>query len=135
MRRSIIPEIQQWFSMTDARTATIYRARGRRAARGVVPDFILPGRRRPTAGRIEGVFGPSVPAALVGEGEPPPQDFLYGGRSQLEKRDGVWRIALRTVRDGRNRNEPSRDIWDEGIFQALSSCTARAIDATPVYRR
>jgi hypothetical protein len=73
---------------------------------------------------------------MVGEGEPLPQDFLYGGRyvDRLEKRDGTWRIALRTVVMDWNRNEPSRAIWREGIFQALSLHGAR--DRTDaVYRR
>jgi uncharacterized protein (DUF1330 family) len=47
----------------------------------------------------------------------------YGGRyvDRLEKRDGVWRIAKRKVLMDWNRSEPSRDMWHEGMYTALSS--------------
>jgi hypothetical protein len=72
--------------------------------------------------RIEGVFGPTYLQRFVGSNEPAPQDFLYGGRyvDRLEKRHGTWRIAKRTVVMDWNRNEPSRDILDEGMFKALA---------------
>ena len=86
--------------------------------------------------KIEDVFGATYLRQFVGAGEPAPQDFFFGGRyvDRLEKRDGVWRIALRTVVMDWNRNEPSRAIWNEGIFQALSVHGTR--DRTDaVYRR
>ena len=131
----IIPEIQQWFEMTMHAICNVHiELDGHKAyAESYLISYC---QVKADRGRIEGVFGPSYLRDVVGEGEPLPQDFLYGGRyvDRLEKRDGVWRIALRTVVMDWNRNEPSRAIWSEGIFQALSLHGTR--DRTDaVYRR
>jgi hypothetical protein len=74
-------------------------------------------------GKIEGVFGPTYLQQLGGVEGAKGHDFLYGGRyvDRLQRRDGIWRIAKRKVLMDWNRSEPSRDIWNEGMFAALSS--------------
>ena len=86
--------------------------------------------------KIEDVFGATYLRQFVGAGEPAPQDFFFGGRyvDRLEKRDGVWRIAKRTVIMDWNRNEPTRSLWDEGMFSVLKTYGARD-RSDPVYRR
>jgi hypothetical protein len=131
----IIPEIQQWFSMTThAICNVLIELEGDKAH--TESYLISYCQVKADRSRIEGVFGPGYLRRVVGDGEPAPQDFLYGGRyvDRLEKRNGVWRIALRTVVMDWNRNEPSRDIWDEGIFAALKLHGARD-HGDPVYRR
>jgi hypothetical protein len=73
--------------------------------------------------KIEDVFGNEYLRQLTREEFSGGHDFLLGGRyvDRLEKREGVWRIAKRKVIMDWNRSEPSRDIWDEGMFAALAS--------------
>lgn len=73
--------------------------------------------------KIESVFGSTYFRKLSTADAAGGQDYLYGGRyvDRLEKRGGVWRIAKRKVLMDWNRNEPSRDIWHEGMYAALSS--------------
>lgn len=64
------------------------------------------------------------------------QDFFYGGRyfDRLEKRDGVWRIAKRTVIMDWNLNQPSTEIRNEGLFKTLQ-ITGRRDRQDPIYLR
>jgi hypothetical protein len=64
------------------------------------------------------------------------QDFFYGGRyfDRLEKRDGVWRIAKRTVIMDWNFNQPSSEIRNEGMFRTLQIVGARGA-GDPIYQR
>jgi ketosteroid isomerase-like protein len=75
------------------------------------------------AKKIADVFGSTYLKQLGTAEVAGGHDFLYGGRyvDRLERRDGVWRIAKRKVLMDWNRSEPSRDIWNEGMFAALSS--------------
>lgn len=47
-----------------------------------------------------------------------PHHFYFGGRyiDRLERREGIWRIAKRTVVMDWNDNKPSGEILDEGMF-------------------
>jgi len=75
----IIPEIQQWFEMTMHAICNVHiELDGHRAH--VESYLISYCQVKADRGRIEGVFGPSYLREVVGEGEPLPQDFLYGGR-------------------------------------------------------
>jgi hypothetical protein len=64
------------------------------------------------------------------------QDFLFGGRyfDRFEKRDGVWRIAKRTVIMDWNLNQPSTDIFAEGMFKSLA-VHGRRDRSDPIYAR
>jgi hypothetical protein len=117
----IIAEIQQWFELTMHAICNVSIELDGDTAH-TESYLISYCQVKADRGRIEGVFGPTYLRNVVGSGEPAPQDFLYGGRyvDRLEKRNGVWRIAHRTVVMDWNRNEPSRDILDEGMFKALA---------------
>ena len=131
----IIPEIQQWFSMTMHAICNVHiELDGHKAyAESYLISYC---QVKADRSRIEGVFGPAYLQRVAGDGVVAPQDFLYGGRyvDRLEKRNGIWRIALRTVVMDWNRNEPSRDIWNEGIFAALKLHGTRD-RSDPVYQR
>lgn len=64
------------------------------------------------------------------------QDFIYGGRyvDRLEKRNGIWRIAKRTVVMDWNLNQPSTEIRSEGMFKTLQIIGSRDRN-DPVYAR
>jgi len=64
------------------------------------------------------------------------QDFLYGGRyfDRFEKRQGVWRIAKRTVIMDWNINQPSTEIRSEGMFKTLKIVGHRGRH-DPIYQR
>ena len=119
--RFIIHEIQQWFELTMHAICNVLIELDGDTARAE-SYLISYCQVKADRERIEGVFGPRYLQQFVGAGEPTPQDFLYGGRyvDRLEKRNGTWRIARRTVVMDWNRNEPSRDILDEGMFKALA---------------
>jgi hypothetical protein len=64
------------------------------------------------------------------------QDFIYGGRyvDRLEKRNGIWRIAKRTVVMDWNLNQPSTELRSEGMFKTLQIIGSRDRN-DPVYAR
>jgi len=122
----IIREIQEWFELTMHAICNVLIELDGETAH-VESYLISYCQVKADRARIEGVFGPTYLQRFVGANEPAPQDFLYGGRyvDRLEKRNGVWRVAKRTVVMDWNRNEPSRDILDEGMFKALALRGAR----------
>ena len=64
------------------------------------------------------------------------QDFFYGGRyfDRLEKREGIWRIAKRTVIMDWNLNQPSSEIRDQGLVRTLQITGSRNRH-DPIYQR
>jgi len=131
----IIREIQQWFEVTMHAIMNVHMELDGDKAWTESYLFAyhrVKGDRR----KIEDVFGATYLKQFVGAGEPAPQDFFYGGRyvDRLEKRGGIWRIAKRTVVMDWNRNEPTRSLWDDGMFAVLQIRGSR--DRTdPVYLR
>jgi hypothetical protein len=73
-------------------------------------------------------------AGLVDLGQP--QDFLFGGRyfDRFEKRNGTWKIARRTVIMDWNINQPSSEIFSEGMYKSMAIIGQRG-QADPIYRR
>ena len=131
----IIREIQEWFEVTMHAIANVHMELDGTTAH--TEAYLLAYHRvKADRRKIEDVFGASYLRQFVGAGEPAPQDFFFGGRyvDRLEKRDGVWRIAKRTVIMDWNRNEPTRSLWDEGMFAVLKTYGARD-RSDPVYRR
>jgi hypothetical protein len=131
----IVREIQQWFEVTMHAIMNVHMELDGDKA---YTEAYLFAYHRVKADRrqIEDVFGATYLRQFVGAGEPAPQDFFYGGRyvDRLEKRGGIWRIAKRTVVMDWNRNEPTRSLWDEGMFAVLKTHGTR--DRTdPVYQR
>jgi hypothetical protein len=131
----IIREIQEWFEVTMHAIMNVHMELDGNTAWTESYLFAyhrVKGDRR----KIEDVFGATYLKQFVGAGEPAPQDFFYGGRyvDRLEKRAGLWRIAKRTVVMDWNRNEPTRSLWEEGMFSVLKTYGTR--DRTdPVYQR
>lgn len=131
----IIREIQEWFEVTMHAIANVHMELDGTTAH--TEAYLLAYHRvKADRRKIEDVFGATYLRQFVGAGEPTPQDFFFGGRyvDRLEKRDGVWRIAKRTVIMDWNRNEPTRSLWDEGMFAVLKTYGARD-RSDPVYRR
>jgi SnoaL-like domain len=131
----IIREIQEWFEVTMHAIMNVHMELDGNKAWTESYLFAyhrVKGDRR----KIEDVFGATYLKQFVGAGEPAPQDFFYGGRyvDRLEKRNGIWRIAKRTVVMDWNRNEPTRSLWDEGMFSVLKIRGSRDRD-DPVYQR
>jgi hypothetical protein len=131
----IIREIQEWFEVTMHAIMNVHMELDGDKA---YTEAYLFAYHRVKADRrkIEDVFGATYLRQFVGEGEPAPQDFFFGGRyvDRLEKRNGIWRIAKRTVVMDWNRSEPTRSLWDEGMFSVLKTHGTR--DRTdPVYQR
>jgi hypothetical protein len=131
----IIREIQEWFEVTMHAIMNVHMEFDGDKA---YTEAYLFAYHRVKADRrkIEDVFGATYLRQFVGEGEPAPQDFFFGGRyvDRLEKRNGIWRIAKRTVVMDWNRSEPTRSLWDEGMFSVLKTHGTR--DRTdPVYQR
>jgi len=131
----IVREIQEWFEVTMHAIANVHMELDGTTAH--TEAYLLAYHRvKADRRKIEDVFGATYLRQFVGTGEPAPQDFFFGGRyvDCLEKRDGVWRIAKRTVIMDWNRNEPTRSLWDEGMFAVLKTYGARD-RSDPVYRR
>jgi len=131
----IIREIQEWFEVTMHAIANVHMELDGTTAH--TEAYLLAYHRvKADRRKIEDVFGATYLRQFVGAGEPAPQDFFFGGRyvDRLEKRDGVWRIAKRTVIMDWNRNEPTRSLWAEGTFAVLKTYGARD-RSYPVYRR
>ena len=131
----IIREIQEWFEVTMHAIANVHMELDGTTAH--TEAYLLAYHRvKADRRKIEDVFGATYLRQFVGTSEPAPQDFFFGGRyvDRLEKRDGVWRIAKRTVIMDWNRNEPTRSLWDEGMFAVLKTYGARD-RSDPVYRR
>jgi len=63
-----------------------------------------------------------------------PHHFYYGGRyvDRIERRDGEWRIAKRTVVMDWNDNRLSGEILDQGMFETLRPRGERG-PADPVF--
>jgi len=131
----IVREIQEWFEVTMHAIANVHMEIDGTTAH--TEAYLLAYHRvKADRRKIEDVFGATYLRQFVGAGEPAPQDFFFGGRyvDRLDKRDGVWRIAKRTVIMDWNRNEPTRSLWDEGMFAVLKTYGARD-RSDPVYRR
>jgi len=90
-----------------------------------------------TKAKLTKAFGPAYLSTL-GKEEIPGEthDYILGGRyvDRLERRDGEWRIARRTVVMDWNMNVPSSTIWEEGINKHLTIRGERGV-SDPVYMR
>ncbi len=72
--------------------------------------------------KVEEIFGSRYFSQFDWSGvEGVPHHFYYGGRyiDRLERRDGEWRIAKRTVVMDWNDNHVSGEILDQGMFATL----------------
>jgi SnoaL-like domain len=132
----IVREIQTWFEVTMHAICNVHMEVKENVA--FTESYLFAYHRVSGQGRmVEEVFGPSYIKQLAGRDTGPvPHDFLFGGRyvDRLEKRDGEWRIAKRTVVMDWNINQPNRSIWDEGMFRVLKTYGTR--DRTdPGYQR
>lgn len=132
----IVREIQTWFEVTMHAICNVHMEVKEDVAH--TEAYLFAYHRVSGQGRmVEEVFGPTYIKHLTGRDTGPvPHDFFYGGRyvDRLEKRNGEWRIAKRTVVMDWNLNQPNRSIWDEGMFKVLNVRGVR--DRTdPVYER
>jgi hypothetical protein len=132
----IIRGIQEWFEVTQHAICNIHMELDGTVAH-TEAYLIAYHKVAASPGKVEGWFGENYLrkyAPLVAAGVT--QDFIYGGRyvDRLEKRDGIWRIARRTVVMDWNLNQPSTELRDEGMFKTLTTIGRRDRE-DPAYRR
>ena len=132
----IIRGIQEWFEVTQHTISNIHMELEGDVAHTEAYLFAYH-KVAVTRPKVEGWFGENYLrkyGALVDAGVT--QDFFYGGRyfDRLEKRDGIWRIAKRTVIMDWNLNQPSTEIRDDGLFKTLQ-IVGRRDRLDPIYQR
>ncbi len=117
----IIREIARWFEVTMHAIMNVhYEIMGDVAC----TETYLFAYHKVRANRadIEEIFGSRyVEQFSWSAGGAVPQHFYFGGRyiDRLERRQGEWRIARRTVVMDWNDNAPSGEILDQGMFASL----------------
>jgi SnoaL-like domain len=132
----IIRGIQDWFEVTQHAICNIHMELDGNVAH--TEAYLLAYHKvAGTAPKVEGWFGENYLrkfAGLVDSGVS--QDFIYGGRyfDRLEKRNGIWRIAKRTVVMDWNLNQPSTEIRHDGMFKTLTTL-GRRDRLDPIYQR
>lgn len=132
----IIRGIQEWFEVTQHAICNIHMELDGDVAH-TEAYLIAYHKVAATPAKVEGWFGENYLrryAPLVAAGVT--QDFIYGGRyfDRLEKRNGIWRIAKRTVVMDWNLNQPSTELRDEGMFRTLQTI-GRRDRQDPIYQR
>jgi hypothetical protein len=132
----IIRGIQEWFEVTQHTIANIHMELEGDVAHTEAYLFAYH-KVAATRPKVEGWFGENYLkkyGSLVDAGVT--QDFFYGGRyfDRLEKRDGIWRIAKRTVIMDWNLNQPSTEIRNDGLFKTLQ-IVGRRDRQDPIYQR
>jgi len=132
----IIREIQNWFEVTMHAICNVHMELEGDVAH-TEAYLIAYHRVSGEPGKVEQVFGSAyMQHYRVPETLQPAHDFVFGGRyiDRLERRDGRWRIAKRTVVMDWNQNGPGTAIWQGGMFSDLQLLGRRDRE-DPVYRR
>ena len=132
----IIHEIQTWFETTMHAICNVHMEfRGQTAH---TESYLIAYHRvKGTLDKVNDIFGPTYHgkfASSVAAGHD--HDFIFGGRyfDRFERRNGIWRIAKRTVILDWNINQPGTSIWDEGMFAVLKTIGCRGRQ-DPIYSR
>ncbi|RMF12256.1 MAG: nuclear transport factor 2 family protein [Alphaproteobacteria bacterium] len=134
----IISGIQEWFEVTQHSISNVHMEFEADRTVAHTESYLFAYHKvKGTAEKVRGWFGEAYLKAheeSVRAGED--QDFLYGGRyfDRFEKRDGVWRIARRTVIMDWNINQPSSALFKDGMFKTLNIRGTRG-RADPIYQR
>lgn len=132
----IIKGIQEWFEVTMHTICNIHMEIEGDVAH--TESYLLAYHKvKGTTEKVGGWFGETYlrqHQSSVARGEA--QDFIFGGRyfDRLEKRDGIWRIARRTVIMDWNINQPNSAIFDEGLFKTIQIHGSRD-RSDPIYQR
>jgi len=117
----IIREIQNWFEVTMHAIMNVHMEIAGDVACTEAYLFAYHKVRGDKA-KVEEIFGSRYLAQFDWDRSAGlPHHFYYGGRyvDRLERRDGEWRIAKRTVVMDWNDNAPSGEILDQGMFATL----------------
>ncbi len=131
----IIREIQAWFEVTMHAIMNVHMEISGNVAH--TESYLFAYHRvKGDPAKVRDVFGPTYLKRFGFDASKVQNDFLYGGRyvDRLEKRDGIWRIAKRTVVMDWNLNQPTTSLWDEGMFAVLKLVGSRD-RGDPVYAR
>lgn len=117
----IIREIQNWFEVTMHAIMNVHMEIAGDVA--CTESYLFAYHKvRGDRQKVEEIFGSRYLAQFDwSKVEGVPHHFFYGGRyvDRLERRDGEWRIAKRTVVMDWNENGLAGEILDQGMFATL----------------
>ncbi len=117
----IIREIQNWFEVTMHAIMNVHMEVAGDVA--CTESYLFAYHKvRGEKAKVEEIFGSRYMRQFDwSEAQGVPHHFYYGGRyiDRLERRDGEWRIARRTVVMDWNDNRISGEILDQGMFATL----------------
>jgi membrane carboxypeptidase/penicillin-binding protein len=133
---TIIQGIQDWFEVTQHAICNIHMELDGHTAH-TEAYLIAYHKVAATRQKVGDWFGENYLKKFSGwVDEGVTQDFIYGGRyvDRLEKRNGVWRIAKRTVVMDWNLNQPSTEIRSDGMFKTLQIIGQRN-HSDPIYQK
>jgi SnoaL-like domain len=119
----IISEIQRWFEVTMHSICNVHFKTQTDTKATTETCLLAYHKVRGDVDVVENIFGSRYMQQfdwqlVAGK----PHAFFYGGRylDQHEKRDGIWRIAKRTVIMDWNHNVLSGEILDQGMMATLT---------------